>query len=173
MQATAMRFIRMVLLGLAAGLLLAACGSGKVDKLTAALKAAQQAYHDGDYRTAVPLFQALAEQGNVRAEFFLGDIYLNGRGVPQDYAQALQWSQRAAEQGDTDAQFTLGQIYERGLGVPQDNLQAHIWYNLSASSGDERATRKRDELATKLSGAQLEEARRREKQWLDAHRAQS
>ena len=164
------RFVRMVCLVTIASLSVAGCGGNEQsDKLQAALKGAQKAYYKGDFKTAARLFQALADRGNVQAEFFLGDLYLNGTGVTKDYAQALKWSRAAAEHGNTSAQFTLGKMYELGLGVPKDDVQAHVWYSLSASSGDEQATRKRDQMRLQLSGAQLAEAQKRRNAWLQAH----
>ena len=32
-----------------------------------------------------------AEQGNADAQFILGYMYANGKGVPQDYKTALKW----------------------------------------------------------------------------------
>ena len=37
-------------------------------------------------------------------QFNLGDLYRDGRGVPQDDAEAVAWYRRAVEQGHTDAQ---------------------------------------------------------------------
>jgi TPR repeat protein len=47
--------------------------------------------------------RAAAEQGNARAQTNLGDMYANGRGVPQDYILAHMWFNLAAAQGDGDA----------------------------------------------------------------------
>ena len=166
-----MRIIQVACLVVITSLSMSACDNHtQAGKMEAALKAAQKADYKGDYNAAAQLFQALAERGDVQAEFFLGDLYLSGNGVPQDYAQALKWSRAAAEHGSTAAQFTLGKMYELGLGVPQDYVQAHVWYNLSAYSGDEQATRKRDQMRLKMNRSQLEEALRREKAWLEAHR---
>ena len=153
--------------------LLSACGNSSPQDKTesAALSAAQQYYYKGEFKKAAPLFQALAERGNVRAEFFLGGMYLSGTGVSQDYAQALKWSSAAAKRGSTAAQFNLGKMYEQGLGVKQDIVEAHMWYSLSASSGDEQATRQRDEVAHRMSYDQIQEARKRAKAWLQAHRS--
>jgi uncharacterized protein len=167
---TMMRFIRLICLALAMSLFMSGCGNNsQSDKLEAALKAAQKAYYKGDYDTAAKLFKALAERGDVQAEFFLGGMYLSGTGVPRDYAQALKWSRMAAEHGSTAAQFNLGKMYELGEGVPQDYVQAHVWFSLSASSGDEQATRMRDQMANKMTYDQIQEARRRAKAWLEAH----
>ncbi len=58
------------------------------------------AYQRGDYATAIRKFRPLAEQGNAEAQFNLGGMYRQGRGVPQDDAEAMKWYRKAAEQGD-------------------------------------------------------------------------
>ncbi len=54
------------------------------------------AYQRGDYATVVRELRPLAEQGHAEAQFNLGFMYYNGRGVPQDYAQAHMWYYLAA-----------------------------------------------------------------------------
>ena len=49
-----------------------------------------------------------AEQGDSMAQFNLGLMYDNGRGVPQDNTEAAKWYRKAAEQGYANAQFNLG-----------------------------------------------------------------
>ena len=49
--------------------------------------------------TEIDALQGLAEQGDAQAQFTLGAMYYNGRGVPQDYKQAVKWYRLAAEQG--------------------------------------------------------------------------
>ncbi len=163
-----MDVVRSILALLAATLLLAACGSGE----QAQLQAAEGVYRRGNFKAAAETFQALADKGNARAQFFLGEMYLSGSGLPRDYALALKWATAGAEQKNTDAQYTLGKIYESGLGVPQDYVQAHMWYSLSASSGDEQAIRKKAELELKkMSGDQIGRSKQLELAWIDAHRA--
>ena len=43
------------------------------------------AYDRGDYATALEEWRPIAEQGNADAQYNLGNMYYNGRGVPQDY----------------------------------------------------------------------------------------
>lgn len=45
----------------------------------------------------------LAETGNVHAQYALGLMYAEGRGVTHDEVQAYVWLSRAAVQGDEDA----------------------------------------------------------------------
>jgi TPR repeat protein len=44
-----------------------------------------------------------AEAGNVDAQYALGLMYAEGRGIKQDEIQAYIWLSRAVEQGDQDA----------------------------------------------------------------------
>ena len=46
-----------------------------------------------DTSRAVSACHRLADQGDALAQFSLGFMYDNGRGVPQDYAEAVKWYQ--------------------------------------------------------------------------------
>ena len=82
------------------------------------------AHGRGDYATAERLFRLLAEQGNAAAQFNLGVMYNDGRGVPQNDAEAVKWFRKAADQGAAPAQFNLGNMYNDGRGVPQNDAEA-------------------------------------------------
>ena len=77
-----------------------------------------------------------AEQGDARAQFNLGFMYHEGKGVPQDAAEAVRWFRLAAEQGNAAAQFNLGFMYSEGRGVLKDEAEAVRWYRLAAEQGD-------------------------------------
>lgn len=55
-------------------------------------------------------YRKAAEQGIAEAQFSLGSIYRNGRGVPKDEAEAVRWLRMAAEQGLPEAQVALNAI---------------------------------------------------------------
>ena len=92
-----------------------------------------------DYATSLRLWHPLAEQGNARAQLFLGLLYHNGHGVPQDYAEAAKWYRKAANQGFAEAQIILGSLYMSGLGVSHDHAEAVRWYRKAAEQGHKRA----------------------------------
>ncbi len=94
-----------------------------------------QGYKAGDYKKALELFKPLAEQGDAIAQYNLGLMYDNGRGVPQDYAEAMKWYRKAAEQGHPSSQNNLGLMYDNGRGVPQDYAEAMKWYRKAAEQG--------------------------------------
>jgi TPR repeat protein len=93
------------------------------------------AYERRDYKTALVEFKPLADQGIASAQFYLGIMYYNGQGVPEDDAEGMKWIRRAADQGDAEAQGDLGWMYFRGKGVPEDYVQAYGWLNLAAAQG--------------------------------------
>ena len=88
-----------------------------------------------DYQTAFKLWLPLAEQGDADAQYNLGLMYDNGRGVKQDDFEAVKWYRKAAEQGYADAQFNLGNMYANGRGVKQDDFEAVKWYRQAAEQG--------------------------------------
>ena len=47
----------------------------------------------------IPWSGLAAEQGNESAQYNLGNMYANGRGVPKDDAEAVRWYRLVAEQG--------------------------------------------------------------------------
>ena len=114
-----------------------------------------------DYAEAVKWYRLAATQGDADAQLNLGVIYNHGRGVVQDYAEAVKWYRLAAAQGNAPAQSNLGLLYDNGRGVVQDYVRAHMWYNLGAVSGKApKAAKNRDELAAKMTPAQIAEAQK-------------
>lgn len=85
---------------------------------------------------AVKWYRRAAEQGNAAAQFNLGWMYDDGRGVPEDHAEAVKWYRRAAKQGNAPAQHNLGAMYERGQGVREDHAEALKWYRRAAEQGN-------------------------------------
>ncbi len=62
-----------------------------------------QAYHRGDYPTALRESRPRARQGDSNAQFYVGLMYDKGHGVPQDYVRAHMWINLAAATGDETA----------------------------------------------------------------------
>ena len=90
------------------------------------------AYEQGDYERSLRLFQASAEQDDPIAEFYLGLMYLDGKGVVPDARAAASWFRRAAAQKHPAAQYNLGVAYYEGQGVTQSFTEAADWFRRSA-----------------------------------------
>ena len=95
------------------------------------------AYEQSDYQTAFKLWLPLAEQGNADAQFNLGLMYYNGRGVKQDDFEAVKWYRKAAEQGNVYAQFIVGGSYLLGKGVQVNKSLAKEWFGKACDNGDQ------------------------------------
>ena len=113
--------------------------------------------------------RSCAEQGYAVAQTRLGRMHATGEGVPEDYAEAIRWFRLAAEQGDADAQYNLGIMYANGDGIAEDNVLAYMWYNLAADQGSESAQSNKDILEQQMTRAQIAEAQRLSREWLEAH----
>jgi len=50
---------------------------------------AAAAANRGDNATALRLLRPLADRGDAAAQYYLGLMYANGKGVPRDYAAAV------------------------------------------------------------------------------------
>ena len=104
-----------------------------------------------------------AEQGDLQAQSSLGQAYLYGIGTQQDFKSAVSWFRKVAETGDAEGQYYLGWMYESGRGVPRDFKQAYAWLASSAAKRPDTVTgnvaaKMRDEIADKLSSAELVKA---------------
>ena len=127
---------------------------------------ANVSYEQGDYKSAHDKFLWLAKKENPGAQYALGTIYEDGRGVQQDYKQAVEWYRLAARQGHTVAQLRLAQIYFYGNGVPQDHVMAYIWSYLAAAQGDQIGRKNRDRIAKLLAPEQISVAQELAQQWV-------
>jgi uncharacterized protein len=132
------------------------------------LEDGEAAYFKHDYAGAVRLLRPLADRGNASAQSRLASIYFwGGHGVQQDAAQAALWYRKAADQGNALAQAHLGLMYEHGYGEPRDAITARIWLNLAVSRAPSlsMAVKLRNEVATKMTPAQIAEAKRLADEW--------
>ena len=93
------------------------------------------AYNNYDYQTARNEFKQAAVDGHIEAQYYLGEIYEGGIGVPIDYKQALNLYGQAAKQEHAGAQGRLAALYMNGWGVKRDVNSAFKWYLRSANNG--------------------------------------
>ena len=80
------------------------------------------AYQRGDYASALKFWRPLAAQGNAYAQYNLGFMYDEGRGVPQDFVQAHMWFELAAAQGHEEA--PKGRDLVASQMTPDQNVEA-------------------------------------------------
>jgi uncharacterized protein len=93
------------------------------------------AYRDKDYAKAASLWTPLAEKGDAAAQYYLGTLFAEGKGVAQNDATAFAWFERSAKQGNPDGQYNLGASYAAGTGVPKSYVEAAKWFQRAADQG--------------------------------------
>lgn len=90
------------------------------------------AAQSGNFEKAYRVWRPLAENGDADAQFSLGLLYENGKGVNQDSAKAAAWYRKAADQGNASAQNKLGLMLYNGEGVERDLNAAFKWIRKAA-----------------------------------------
>ena len=98
-----------------------------------------KAFKKQDYALAYEEFSPLAEQGDIRAQTYIGMMYFNGLSVSRNFETAAKWYERAAKNGHPHAQFYLGWMYDNGKGLNENNELAVNWLQLAALQGHPRA----------------------------------
>jgi uncharacterized protein len=91
------------------------------------------------YDQALSWLQFRAAQNAPDAQFLLGYLYEQGKGLSRDFTKAAENYRSAALQGYAAAENNLGAMYRRGNGVPLDMALAFHWFYLAAQHGSPAA----------------------------------
>ena len=110
------------------------------EELPAALKACQQAALNGD----------------LQAEYELGEFYYDGKRIERDLSLALKWFEQASLQGHAQSQYRLGMMFFRGEGVPANAVQAYIVLKMAAVNGSDEAMDSADLIAAQMPRNELQ-----------------
>ena len=113
-----------------------------------------------DLRLAAQWFQRAARKNYAPAQFKLGMAHLYGAGVSQDLEQSLMWLERAAMQDFSAAQRNLA--LELLLDEqPRSRIQAYAWFSIAGRRRNTSVDRRNlDDLATRMSGEELQQAQK-------------
>jgi TPR repeat protein len=129
-----------ILITLVGSLVGSGCDYHSADSSASLYQSGLSAYDDKNYSVAFKAFTESAEQGNAKAQSYLGLMYFLGEGVPRNTSQAMAWLRKAAEQGDAEAQFALGGMYETGKGGAQGHLTGGGVVSQGRQAGRRRRT---------------------------------
>lgn len=96
---------------------------------------AEALYQDGYMQDAREIFRQLADRGDARAQYRMGQFYKDGLTVTQDSLQACDWFERAANRSHDQATFELGHCFFEGEGRPRNINAALYLYSALAEQG--------------------------------------
>lgn len=80
-----------------------------------------------------------AKNGNPKAQYNAGIIYLKGLGVVKDTVKALEWLEKSKKNSYDEAFFTAGYIYYHGLAEKKEPYRALNDFIISAKNGKSEA----------------------------------
>jgi uncharacterized protein len=88
-----------------------------------------------DPNRARELYQYAASYfGDADAQYYLGRLYLAGKGAPRDPMQAARWFRLAANKGQPSAQAMLGSMLVKGDAVVRQAAVGLFWLTLAKDS---------------------------------------
>ena len=120
-----------------------------------------------DHEQAAHWYLEAANQDHASAQFALGVMLADGRGVPQDETKALIWIGKAAQRGCSEAQLALGlrcrraSFKESPQGALESTLEAYKWFRLASAQGCKGSEAEFERLAIRMTQEQVNEGNRR------------
>ena len=124
---------RLVVVGFA----LFACsqGVGAAGEYEQSLGLAAQKRFDEAFALILPL----AQRGERKAQYIVGESYYWGTGVAQDRTIAVSWYRKAADAGLPEAKFNLAYALKKGIGVAPNPARFEPLLLAAATAGYDKA----------------------------------
>jgi uncharacterized protein len=89
-----------------------------------------------NYPEAASWFERAVQGASNEGRVYLGELYVDGRGVQEDFSKAVGLFLEAEANGNSDGIFDLGLLYRDGVaGVPKNPVTAYGWFARAAQSG--------------------------------------
>lgn len=113
--------------------------------------------------TELQPWKKLALDGDVEAQYKVGELYCCGDRPDHDNVQALYWWCQAAKKGQRDAQYKVGWMHEtaseyKGNIVPYNPVLAYVYYAKAAENGQAEAAKAITKMKPPLTTEQMKEA---------------
>ena len=94
-------------------------------------------YRMGDYDQALRYYQKGALGGDTEAQYWLGKLYMEGKGVHADYEKSLKWMRKAAharKNPSKTARCALVEMSYFGIGMRRSIKDTKYWLKLCDNS---------------------------------------
>jgi TPR repeat protein len=97
-----------------------------------------EAFMAGSYNTAYEVSLELAEAGSSVCQYYLGIMFLEGKGTLQDFSQAHMWFNIASSRGHDKAHKLLEKVTQRMTAeqVAEAQKQARRWVTRHSTDDD-------------------------------------
>jgi TPR repeat protein len=115
---------------------------------------------------AVRHFERAMAGGDAAGRSFMGQMLVEGAGVPKDEQRGAQLQREGAESGHIESQIELARLLMAGIGVPKDEAAGFEWY-LKAADKNNRVAQYRVGMAY-LNGQGVARDEGAAARWIDA-----
>lgn len=88
-----------------------------------------------NYIEALKLYQKAGTLGNLYAQRWAGQFYLEGLGIEKNYEKAIQWFRMGAEQNDPISITNVAIMYSEGYGVSKNDEKAIALFKRASNLG--------------------------------------
>ena len=88
------------------------------------------------FKNAADVLLKAAKEGNADAQYAMGELYREGRGVKKDEILATIYFGQAARQGHDTAQLEYGLRLLNGIGIGKNENDAARWFKINARRGN-------------------------------------
>jgi len=96
-------------------------------------------YRNGDYKKDFERsffwYTKAMEQGNSRAEYYVGNMLVAGVGTAQNVPRGLRVLERVADKGHSGAIYNIGKTYKTGYNIAPNYNLATNWFERGANEG--------------------------------------
>jgi TPR repeat protein len=100
------------------------------------LKEAYNAFKSEDFKRAGEMFRVEALKGNQAAQFALGILFQEGKGMSKNVQVAMNWYQRAAVNGHVPSQYNLALLMLEDASTVEKGIE---WLKMAANGGGDKA----------------------------------
>ena len=115
-----------------------------------AMKGATAAMNTMEFKRAIDTLKPLADKGDANAQFNLGAIYANGRGVPANPKEAVRLYRLAVAKGHLGAMNNLAFMLKTGSGTDKNEREAlSLYEKIMASERDDPGAKAMKNIAAK------------------------
>ena len=110
-----------------------------------------------DDEAALKWLSTAASHNSIEAQFQLGEILRDGRGIEKDPLLAHSWFEQAAGRGHVPAYFETAKLYfnapanpETGLWHEEDLAKAYMWLSATLQAGDDEQREQAEAMMLKV-----------------------
>ncbi len=89
-----------------------------------------------DYEKSFFWYTKASEQGELRADFYLGNMLLTGVGTVQNVPRGIRILEKVADKDHSGAIYNIGKVFKMGYNIKQNHIFATEWFKRGAHLGN-------------------------------------